>query len=81
MSLIEIEAQLKTFESEARAAFQSSSDLKELEGMRQKGRRSSFDDLPKRLRARWPDPTPVRPTSQAKDLRQKIFLVARIFSV
>lgn len=36
MSLIEIEAQLKTFESEARAAFQSSSDLKELEGMRQK---------------------------------------------
>ena len=52
-----------------------------LEGMRQKGRRSSFDDLPKRLRARWPDPTPVRPTSQAKDLRQKIFLVARIFSV
>ena len=36
MSLLEIENQLKAFESEAIEAFQSVSDLKELENLRQK---------------------------------------------
>ncbi|MEZ4545838.1 MAG: hypothetical protein R3C24_18325 [Cyanobacteriota/Melainabacteria group bacterium] len=69
MSLLEIENQLKAFESEAIEAFQSVSDLKELENLRQKYLGKKGTQKPSR-RA-WVSSTPESRTPQVGSTHQR----------